>query len=290
MEDISVTLASEAEAPACLALLPEAQGVPVELLIARRGGAFAGAAALYWRSWFQPSGFPVLVHVLPLERRRGVGRQLLAEAALLAAAETDGLWALKAARSDSLEALFMQACGFVPRRQQHHFQARIAALLEHISPLTARLRTHGRVPEGVRIAPLSDAPLEEVGWLVSAELGGGPMEALQRLRRRGASPDADPLDRSLAIMKDDHVAGVMLWRLEQGLAMVDARVVSPRWRNGWPNLLLLEASLLRARDEGVTEFRFYCDETVRDTLRLAQRAAAAEVASDALYYYAIAEI
>lgn len=183
----------------------------------------------------------------------------------------------------------MQACGFVPRRRQHHFQARIEALLEHLSPLVGRLRAHGRVPDGVQIAPLDDAPLEEVGWLVSAELGGGPIEAMHRLRRRGASPDADPLDRSLAIMKDDHVAGVMLWRLESGLAMVDARVVSPRWRNGWPNLLLLEASLLRARDEGVTEFRFYCDETVSDTLRLAQRAAAAEVASDSLYYYAIAE-
>jgi hypothetical protein len=218
-----------------------------------------------------------------------VGRRLLREAAALASRETDGLWSLKAAQPDSPEALFMQACGFVPHRRQHHFQARINVLLEHLSPLVARLRARGRVPADVRIASLADAPLEEVGWLVSAELGGGPIEALQRLRLRGGAADSDPLDRSLAVLHDGHVAGVMLWRLNDGIATVDARVVAPRWRNGWPNLLLLEASLLRARAERVTDFRFYCDDTVRDTLRLAQRAAAIEVRNDALYYYAIAE-
>ncbi len=289
MEDIRVTLATEREAPACLALLPEAQGVPVELLIARRRGVFAGAAGLYWRSWSKPGGFPTQIHVLPLQRRQGVGRRLLQEAALLAAPETEGLWSLRPAKPQSPEALFMQACGFVPRRRQHHFQARIEVLLTHLAPLVARLRAHGRIPPDVQVVSLAEAPLEEVGWLVSAELGGGPIEALHRLRQRDAAPAPDNLDRSLAVLHEGHVIGAMLWRLKDGLATVDARVVAPRWRNGWPNLLLLEASLLRARDEGIADFRFYCDETVRDTLRLAQRASAVEVASDALFYYAIAE-
>src|SRR5271165_3946478 len=101
MEAIRVALATETEARACLALVPQVWNTPTELLIARRDGAFAGAAAVFWQSWAKPAGFPVQVHVLPDQRRKGVGRRLLETAVDMAAEETDGLWTFEAIAEDS---------------------------------------------------------------------------------------------------------------------------------------------------------------------------------------------
>jgi GNAT superfamily N-acetyltransferase len=287
MGGFTVDLALEHEAPACLALLPETRGMQTELLIARRDGDLAGAAALVWQSWSSPGGFPVAVRVLPAERRRGVGRRLLQRAADLAAPETDGLWSAEPLDLDSPAALFLQACGFEPRRRQHHFLGRVDVMIEHLSPLLHRARRRGRIPPDARIVPLPQAPLDEVGWLVSAELGGGPIRALQGLRLRGAEAQAGA-DRSLAVLQGEKTAAVILWRVQEQVAVIDARVVAPGWRGDWPNLVLLEAALVRMKAEGVEAFRFHCDEGVRDTLSLARRCDAEETARNALFYYAIA--
>ncbi|MBV8681851.1 MAG: GNAT family N-acetyltransferase, partial [Caulobacteraceae bacterium] len=120
---IDVALASDQDARACLALLPEVAGAPVELLIARRGGELAGAAAISWQSWTTPAGFPVLIHVIPDHRRLGVGRRLLEVSAELAAEETDGLWSFSPVAGESEAARFMESCGFTPFRRKHHFEA-----------------------------------------------------------------------------------------------------------------------------------------------------------------------
>jgi GNAT superfamily N-acetyltransferase len=289
MEDVTVTVASDAEARACLALLPEVRGGTVELLIARRRGELAGAAAVFWRSWRRPSGFPLTLRVVPDARRRGVGRRLLAAAAGLAEAETDGLWSYEAVAEESEAARFMAAYGFTAHHRELHFQGTVEALLHDIAPLAARLRGRGGAASRARIVPLSLAPLEEIGWLVSAELGGGPARALARLRRRTVT-DAESRDRSHVVMIDDSVAGAMLWGVApDGVAAVEARVVAPGWRGGPINLVLLEAGLLRCQAEGVTRMRFHCDDTVRDTISLARRAAAQEIAARTSYYYEFAD-
>lgn len=290
MGAITVALAEEREAAACLALLPDAQGLPAELLIARRGGEFAGAAALIWRNWSQPAGFPITVQVLPADRRKGVGRSLVAAAVSLAAGETPGLWSLSPTAEDGAAAAFMGACGFVVQRRQHHFLADIAPLLDHLRPQVRRLRSHGHVPAEARIVPLAEAPLEEVGWLVSAEFGGGPVRALQRLERRGVNGAArSRSERSMVALQGDRVAGVLLCGVKDGVGVVDGWITAPAWRNGWPNLLLFEAVLSRSQDDGLEEFRFHCDDAATHTLSLAKRCAATEVARSGLYYYALAE-
>ena len=287
MPRITVTPAAEHEAAACLALLPEVQGLPAELLIARRDGALAGAAALVWQSWSKPAGFPLSVHVLPDARRQGVGRALVAEAAALAGAETDGLWSRGPVAVEGEAARFMRACGFAPLKRQHHFQARIETLLEHVTPVLGRLRSRGRLPADARVIGLTEAPLEEVGWLVSAEFGGGPESALRWLSRRTVAGAERSLERSLAVMQGDQVAGVVLWRVDDGVAVVEARLVAPGWRGDWPSLLQLEAGLLAGRDAGLTEFRFDCEDTVRDTMNLARRSGGQEMARTATYYFEI---
>jgi GNAT superfamily N-acetyltransferase len=171
--------------------MPQVAGAPVELLVARRGGGFAGAAALFWQSWTILAGFPTLIHVVADERRKRFGRRLLAFAADLAAEEADGLRSYTPA-PDGEAARLMAACGCLPARRKHQ------ALV------------------------------------------------------------------------------VVLWRIETGVGLVEARVVHPKFRGGWSNLVLMEAGLMRALDEAVVRFRFQCDDTVRDTIRLARRCGALE--------------
>ncbi len=286
MNDTVVSLASEGERRAASALIPELDGLEVEVLVARRRGALAGAAAMQWQSWRKPAGFPLLIHVLPDHRRRGVGRALLAAAADLAQAETDGFWSGSPLATDGQAAAFLKAVGAVRGDLQHHFEARIEALLQNVTPLLTWLaRREGGI--GPTIQPLSATTIEAVGWLVSSELGGGPFGAMHRLTMRLGGPGA-ALDRSQVATVDGVVAGVILWRIQDGMAVVDARVVALPWRGGSLNLRLLEAVMRRCAAEGLTHVRFHCDEAVRDTLSLARRCAAAETASQAHYYWAMA--
>ena len=278
MEDITVSIAGDHEARAYLALLPEARSAPAEFLIARRGEALVGAAAIFWQSWATPAGFPILIEVIPPERRGGAGRAMLAAAAELVSEETDGLWTFSAYDEDDVARHFLQACGFHRQRRQHFFQARIDDLLANITPLLTRLRRRDTGGPPLVITSLGDAPLGEIGWLVSAELGGGPFTAEARMRAQTA-PESRVRDRSQVAMIGDAVAGVILWRIDpDDIAVVDARVVAAPWRGGSTNLALLEAGLLRGKAEGLTEVRFHCDDTIRDTLSLARRAQAREIA------------
>jgi hypothetical protein len=226
----------------------------------------------------ETGGLPVSVHVVPTERRRGVARRLLEAAADLSSEETDGLWTFNAYDEDDVATLFVEASGFQRQRRVHYFQARIDDLLGNIGPLLARSRRRGAGAAPLIIEPLGDAPLDEIGWLVSAELGGGPAAAAARMRAQTA-PDSRVNDRSQVARAGDAVAGVILWRIDpDDVAVVDARVVAAPWRGGATNLSLLEAGLLRGKAEGLTEVRFHCDDTIRDTLSLARRAQAREIA------------
>lgn len=268
--ELTIETASEAQAPAALALLPAARGIGGELLIARRGPTLVGAAAVGWRPGGRPEGLPVDIQVLPAHRRQGAGRALLAKAAALAAEEADGLWSLRQVAPGGDEARFLERCGFAPRRRELHFKGEVRKLLDHLTPLAEALRVRGRIPPEARIVDLNEAPLEEIAWMVSADLGGGPFEAAARLRRR-LQGEAEDEDRSLVALCGERVAGVVLWRAKDGAALVDGRVVSHADRNSWANLVLLEAGLRRCEADGLTELRFHCEDTVRDTIRLAER-------------------
>ena len=285
MNDIHVAPASDSEARACLALMPEVKGAPVELLIARRRGAFAGAAALFWESWTTPAGFPTIIHVVPGERRQGVGRRLLKAAAELVAPETDGLWSRTPVADDSDAAGFMRGCGFTPVRREHHFEAAIEALLADVAPKADRLRARGQLPADLRFDPLPQAPLDEISRMIAADLSGTAEASLVDLQARVGRDD----DRSHVIMCGAKAVGAVLWRIEGGVAVIDIRVVDRRLRGGWANVLSLEAGLRRGLDEGLTRMRFHCDDTVRDTMRLAKRCAAVERESKVTWYYAVAD-
>ena len=177
MEAVSIAPALETEAAACLALLPEVVGLPVELLIAKRAHAIVGAAAVHWRNLGEPVGFPLSIHVLPPDRRLGIGRRLLDAAIGLAIEDTDRFWSLKPWATDDPAAAFLVSCGFEPGRWEHHFEAATDAVLADVAPHAARLRARGWIPDDLRIVPLAEAPLREVGRLLAKALGATPAQA-----------------------------------------------------------------------------------------------------------------
>jgi GNAT superfamily N-acetyltransferase len=287
MRMITITRADESEVPAALALLPEARQMPAELLLARHDGRLAGAAAVMWRSWATPGGFPLQVQVIPEMRRQGVGRRLVEAAIKLARGETPGLWSLEPTPIEGPAAAFLTACGFSIGRHQRSFQATGQALRANVAPALARMSARGRVPTDGRVVPLAEAPLEAVSWLVSAEFGGGPFRALQNLAGRVAERGISTEDMSQVVMQGDKVAAVLLARMDYGVAVIDARVVAPDARGGWAGALQLDAILQWGLKRGVAEFRFQCDDDVRDTLALARRSDARELEQKALFYYAL---
>jgi GNAT superfamily N-acetyltransferase len=280
---IRCTSALPEEILACLALLPEAQGLPVEWLIAREDGRLAGAAAVVWRSWADPGGLPVAVNVLPGHRRRGVGRALLEAAKALATGEAGGLWFMPMVSAGSPQAAFLEACGFQPKVRMHHFEGEIDMFLARVGgKVAARL---SRPASGVRVESLAETNLESVAWLVSDALGDGPVATLHKLRGLVHGQRGDPLNRSLVATMDGAVAGVLLWRIENGVAMIDATVIAKPWRkHGLATVLMLRA-LEVCHANGVTRGRFSSEEAVVDALDLTARISRAETPVDLRFHF-----
>ena len=274
MSDLTVSPALEPETSACLALLPKAADWPVELIAAKRGGELVGAAAVRWRNESNPAGFPVAIHVVAAERRRGVGRRLMEAATALCRGETPGLWSLHPIAEGTPEASFAVGCGFGFARREHHFEADTDAVLAVVAPTVSRLRDRGKLPEDLRLVSLAEAPLDQVARLFaggSATPGAGMMDRLTRYARDGDGVG----DRSRVALRREQIEGAIIWRRRGDLALVEMWAIHPRNR-GWLSLVLLEDGLRRGRAEGLRTLRFHCDETVRDTMSLAEQCGAKE--------------
>jgi GNAT superfamily N-acetyltransferase len=283
LSNIRCKSASPEEILACLALLPQAQGLPVEWLIAREDGQLAGAAAVVWRSWSNPGGLPVAVNVLAGHRRRGVGRALLEAAKALATGEAAGLWSMPMIAAGSPQAVFLSACGFQPRTRVHHFEGEIDLFLERVGGKAARHLAGGA--SGMKIESLAEANLESVAWLVSDALGDGPVTTLHKLRGLVQGQRGDPLNRSLVATMEGAVAGVLLWRVENGVALVDATVIAKPWRKHGLATVLMSKALEVCRANGVARGRFSSDEAVVDALDMTARISRAEKPVDLRYHF-----
>src|SRR5689334_457803 len=86
-----------------------------------------GVAALAWRPWGTPAGFPIHVHVVERARRQGVGRALLRAAALLCRDDTSRFHAWDAVEEGGDSDAFARAAGFAPHRRTLHYEADLAA-------------------------------------------------------------------------------------------------------------------------------------------------------------------
>jgi len=266
---VAIRPAHDAEAPACRALLPEAFGPtdgPV-LYVAVGDGAIVGAAAIGW----VPGGFPVQVHVVPAWRRRGVGRALVDAAAAAAAGETARLRAWTLLAEDSPAERFLLATGFAAARRFHGFDTGFE-FAAHVARVRAYLERSGRIPDGVAVVAPSAAPRAELVALVAANLHAVPAAVAARVAADGPSGYDDTL--SVVLMHDGRVAGATLSSRDGAVGRIEVNVVAPALRGGWANIILLDETARRGIAGGIERFRFFSDETTRDTMNLGRRTGA----------------
>ncbi len=256
-------------------LVPQvfASGSAPELLLVAVApdGAVHGAAAIAWRAWGDPPGFPLFVHVEPEARRCGLGRALLRAASDACRGETLNFHGWDALDEESPGAHFALANGFRTLKRTLHFEAGGAELHGVIASIRDRLQARGRVPVDAGVVSLASVSPEPVARLVSGTFGSRYETCLGNMRG-GSGYDRE---NSVVLVHRGEVAGALLYRWGDGVPEVDVNVVAPSLRGGWANVLLLERATRNGLAAGATRFRFRCEERVRDTMNLAQRMGAA---------------
>ncbi len=248
---------------------------PEALVALDPSGRLVGAAALTWIATGDPAAFPVAVHVLPQHRRQGIGRTLIDAAAAFASADAPALQPFTAPREGSPEAAFCLGAGFALDHRILHFAGEAEAMEAMLGSYRQKLDAAGYIPAGARVIALAEAPLAEVATLIAQEFRGNPVQVLARLQgRTGSTPDAK---RSVVLLLDGRVIGAQLVTIAaDGLPEVEANAVHPDWRRGWANLLLTHEGTRAGVRHGSRRFRFFCDERVIDTVKLARRSGAAQ--------------
>ncbi len=283
MRHIEVDWASEAEAPACAALLAQARSVGAEYLIARLEGELAGAAAVLWRDGPSGLGFPLLVEVVPALRRLGVGRALVEAAARLVDGEIDGLQAWTALADDSPGACLARSCGFEGVHPLLGYEVELGEMERRLQPLMARLsQRQGAGDAAFQTGPLREADAQEVARLITFQLGGDPLLAALRLERDLARSHSE-IGPAQVVTRNGELVGAMIWRAKGELCLVDARVVAPGWRGTPANHILTMTNLRKAGEMGLRSIRFDCTADNHDTIRLAVRSGGRQVETRMVY-------
>lgn len=261
---------------ACRMLLPGAFGPTnaPELLVALDANQqLIGAAAIGWTSNGDPPACPVMVHVRPAWRRRGVGAAIIDSVALLVRDDAGAIspWSNPTEGGDV--ALFCAATGFSTHHRVFYFTGMAADVEAALARYREKLDGAGWIPRDARVVPLSEAPAAEVAHLVCREFGSSQSAILARILGR-AEPGFDPR-LSVVLTLDGVVVGAqMVTRAADGIPVVEANVVTPRLRRGWANLLLTHEGTRLSVTSGTQLFRFSCDERVIDTLNIARRSGA----------------
>ena len=229
-----------------------------------------GAAAI----WFTPSRhFPetgsFALHVVEAQRRRGAGRALLES--LIAEARDIGAKQLRTSPLEEQTAgfQFLLACGFEFGTPAMTCEAPIENFARVTHPIYEQLQKRGKVPDGARIIPLSEAPREEVCRLVIDNLGFPSEHVAERLR--GTEHGFSQTISRVALL-DGKLVGALLITYHKVMASVDATAVLPYHRNTWVNAALKYSAVEELIARGVTRVRFSANSIEhRDTAKLARR-------------------
>ena len=170
------------------------------------------------------------LYVLPEQRRKGVGKQLM-QAMSDHTAKQLGVKHLLAGvpvSEGSEDELFFQALPeFKIGRTLYEFVMDTEVAWDYLNPLVQRLSKKGGLPEGYEIVPLQQADPRRVYDFVLKYLGGIPDSLRQRL---GGGKGGFLPKLSLVVRTVEGPAAVLLVRkIPKGL-LVDSRVVGAKYR------------------------------------------------------------
>lgn len=258
--------------PFAAAMLAELYGRPLTPYLARIANATVGAVAIDWINREPEARFSVHVHVIPAFRKQGIGRRIVDRVMAMTATETDALRSFGALEEGSDSALFARACGFEVARRSLHFRMEGAPLVANLAGLLQRLQARGGVPARLRVVAAREAPQDDLAMLL-AEALGTHQPRLSDLLAMAANgiPEAIDLERSVAVMDGDILAGALVYRWNEGEPVIEANAVAPAYRAGVVNLLQLLAATRNGLAGGASAFTYICDEMVTDSVNLARR-------------------
>ena len=242
----------------------------------RESGSIVGAAAL---RVFRDRGVRFTVFVLPEFRRQGCGRSLLASVRTLAkqqnVARLLSEWSNQVGAGDeqSLTAnAFCRACGLSIKQEVINYQAELSAALRVLEPLYERCP----LASGTRIVPIDQVDARQLAIFAVCHVGGLPEEVAAQLV--GNHDRAYSRTTSLAVIANDQIVGAILTRRVADTLVFDSKVVAADHRGGAVDLALMCLSLRQATCEDIRLIQFESDNRGNDTVKLARRFAAEEIA------------
>jgi hypothetical protein len=266
------------EWPICRMLLPEtfADQAPREYLLCLRDEAprIVGAAAYQRR---QDRIARLRLHVVKPFRRQRVGSQMLSYIARSGAR-------LIAGNSEISREAGAEA--FCRRNRMERVngittvEGDIQEMREHMGRLRARLAR----ASDARVMRLADAPGKEVAELHARHVAhDGDVDPWRALVANAAAMSHSPV-----VMIDGRVAGMLLWELDRGTAVVRTRVAAPGARSAAVNVILLAEALDGAWAAGARRTQFSYADSNHDTRKLAARFRAGAVSEVAQFQRAVA--
>lgn len=273
--ELEIRRAQPAELARVRRLAPDlykAGSAPDRVIVAVRSAAseLIGIAAIAWRNWGQPPGFPVYVHVTDEWRCKGVGRALVSAAARECRSDIDRFYGWSSVDEPSAAWLFARAVGFHVHRRTLHFEADVLTFYSMVNSIHERLSKHARIPPAAKIVTLASVPPAPVARLLSETFGTPYERVLANVEGKG--PGAHDAERSVVLIVNGEVQGALLYRWADGTPEIDANVVAAHLRGGWANVVLLRHATQNGLAAGARRFRFLCDDTIADTVNLARRA------------------
>lgn len=208
------------------------------------------------------SGLRGDMFVLPSLRRQGIGSALLA-AMRAELRRWDVAYLHSWDSTDSAHAPpFLLHAGFSPLNAVYTFESDAAVALPWGNAFLRRLRRAGRIPAGAVVGPLADADPAAVRRLYADHFGIGDAAADALLVHAAGTG-------SLALHLAGELIGFIQWKRDgDGVPTVDLWISAPRFRSGWPALMLLVESM-RAFDE--PRGRYACNDSAVATLNIARR-------------------
>ncbi|NOG55809.1 MAG: hypothetical protein HND57_16025 [Planctomycetes bacterium] len=259
----------------------------------------AGGAVLHYAPRHLPKAAPFSIGPAPADPEAPTVDPAVSALLLQAAKERATHWGLAALctweavhEHDACRAQFWSALGFTPAAggDVQHYRTDVATLIDLLEPLYERLVEHRRIPPGGRVIPLSDSPKGPIIQLQQDFLGGQAGALDQRLRGHGQNPFDTALSHVLVVDRHEtpgdhqadsgdvgdttiHAAHMLIHTDHARSIVAEARVVSPAFRGGWANVMLLLNTARVGLAGGYTEFRFAAGTSHGDTHILAQRLA-----------------
>jgi GNAT superfamily N-acetyltransferase len=273
--NLSFRPSTDPQRRACRMLLPESSGWawPAEYLVAMGDSPRQLLGTLAYAPTLQaggPSWF-VALRVIRTHRRQRIGAGLLES--LIERARSRGIPSLVShvdSGTDSDVDAFLEWTGFRPARTMTTFEGDIDLdRYESVfRPICDRLEARGKVPPGLRIVSLKDAPVDQVSRLYAKNLGG-TIDGVELFLRRALASGG--LGASFALMMGERLVGLHLLDVHESFVEIHAKIVDPEFRGSWANALLTREFVSRLRSCGKNRVRFAASDNVHYTLKFAER-------------------